>query len=97
VLDNVADPNNLSLRDAIALANARAGLDTITFVNSLAGVPIDLTLGELLITDTVTITGLGAKQTVIDAQHNSRVFDVTPAAGNVILDQLTVTGGGDDC
>jgi hypothetical protein len=91
--DNVSDPNNLSLRDAVALANAHAGLDTITFASSLSGVPIDLTLGELLITDTVQIVGSGAKNTIIDAQHNSRVFDVRPSAGNVTFAALTVTGG----
>jgi CSLREA domain-containing protein len=87
------DPAHLSLRDAVAIANASAGPDQITFSNSLAGVPIDLTLGELLITGPVTITGLGAKSTIVDAQGNSRVFDVTPRAGDVALNGLTVTGG----
>jgi hypothetical protein len=94
VLDNtVSNPNRLSLRDAVALANAHPGLDTITFASSLSGVPIKLSLGELLITGSVNIVGLGAKNTIIDAQHNSRVFDVAPNAGNVTFAGLTITGG----
>ncbi len=87
------DPHHLSLRDAVALANASGGPDQITFSSSLAGVPIDLTLGELLITGPVTITGLGAKSTIIDAQGNSRVFDVAAEAGDFTLNALTVAGG----
>jgi CSLREA domain-containing protein len=93
VLDDVPDPAHLSLRDAVALANTNPGPDTITFAPSLAGVPIDLSLGELFITDSVQITGLGAKNTVIDAQHNSRVFEVGATAGDVTFNMLTVTGG----
>jgi hypothetical protein len=93
VLHDNVDTTQLSLRDAVALANAHTGLDKITFAASLSGVPINLSLGELLITDSVQITGLGAKNTVIDAQHNSRVIEVAPSAGNVTLSALTVTGG----
>jgi hypothetical protein len=89
----VPDPNNLSLRDALALANANPGPDTITFDPSLSGVPIQLSLGQLLITDPVTIQGLDAAHTVIDAQQHSRIFDITATAGDVTLDGLTLTGG----
>ena len=65
----------------------------ITFAPCLTGVPIDLSLGELFITGSVQIVGLGAKNTVIDAEGNSRVFEVAPSAGNVTLSSLTVTGG----
>jgi CSLREA domain-containing protein len=87
------DPNNLSLREAIALANANPGSDTITFDPGLSGMPVQLSLGQLLITDAVTIQGLGAAKTVLDAQHNSRIFDVTATGGDVTLDGLTLTGG----
>lgn len=94
VLDaNVPDPSNLSLRDAVALANELPGAAQITFSSSLSGVPIDLALGELLFTDAVQIDGLGAKNTIIDAQRNSRVFDVTSGAGNMTINNLTITGG----
>ena len=56
------DPNDglTSLREAIVSANAAAGADTIDFDASLSGKTILLTHGELLITSSVTISGLGA-------------------------------------
>ena len=53
-----------SLREAIALANATAGADTITFASGQGqafqnGGLIRLTQGELIITDAVTINGAG--------------------------------------
>jgi hypothetical protein len=90
----VPDPNNLSLRDALALASDNPGGDTITFDPSLDGVPIRLTLGELVVTDDVTIEGLGAGHTIIDAQQQSRIFDVTTDAFlTLTLDHMTLTGG----
>jgi hypothetical protein len=92
-LDATPDPNNLSLRDALAVANNNPGADTITFAPALSGVPIQLTLGQLLITDAVTIQGLGPANTTIDAQQQSRIFDIAAGAGDVTLDGLTLTGG----
>src|SRR5262249_10668364 len=69
------------------------GPDTITLASSLSGVPLRLTRGQLRITDSVTIQGQGAAATVIDAQHLSRIFDITATAGNVTLRNLTLTGG----
>src|SRR5262249_29551667 len=59
----------------------------------LSGVAIDLTLGQLTITDTVDIDGLGATNTIIDGQQLSRVFDVSSTAGDVTLAGLRITGG----
>ena len=53
-LDTTYDPANLSLRDAIAETNANPGTNTITFASSLNGSVINLSLGELAITDSVT-------------------------------------------
>ncbi|MBI3866448.1 MAG: CSLREA domain-containing protein [Planctomycetia bacterium] len=91
--DNVTDANQMSLRDAVAIANARIGADSITFAASLSGTPINLTLGELLITDALQVAGSGAKNTIVDAKQNSRVFDVTRGAGDVTFSGLTITGG----
>ncbi len=44
-----------------------------------------------MITDDLTITGLGADQLAIDAHNQSRIFEV--ASGNVELSGLTLTGG----
>jgi CSLREA domain-containing protein len=90
--DSTAD-SVLSLREAIDSANANVGADTITFDSSLSGQRLLLTQGQLVITDPLTITGLGSFNTVIDAQLNSRVFSITDTAGDVTLDSLTATGG----
>jgi hypothetical protein len=90
-MDTVMDPNDLSLRDAILVANNNPGADTITFDPSLSGVPLKLSLGELLITDAVTIQGLGPSN--ISGQQLSRIFHMAPTAGNVTLDGLTLGGG----
>jgi CSLREA domain-containing protein len=93
-LDVVDDADGLlSLREAITAANRNLIGDTISFDPSLANQPINLTLGELVIDDAVTITGLGANRTTIDARRGSRVFDITNLAGDVTLDGLTLTGG----
>lgn len=91
MVSNTNDSGSGSLRAAIDVANTTSGEDTIEFASSLAGMPILLTAGQLTITEGVTITGLGAKNSVIDAQMNSRVFDIE--VGDVTLDGLTVTGG----
>ena len=91
------DPNDLSLREAVALANANPGPDTISFDPSLNGGTIDLTNGELAITDSVTIQGPGASNLTIDAQRQSRIFEVDDGDNNtninVEIDGLTLTGG----
>ncbi len=92
-LDAVYNPTHVTLRDAVALANANPGLDTITFDPSLNGTPIDLSLGQMSITDSVTITGNGAANTIIDAQHSSRILNITSAAGDVTLDGVTLEDG----
>src|SRR5262249_19297510 len=90
-LDPAVFLGDLSLREAVALANANPGPDTITFAAALSGVPIRLTLGEILITDDVTIQGLGADRTVLDAQGQSRHFRMLTR--DATLDSLTLTGG----
>jgi len=93
--DSTADAV-LSLREAIDAANANSGADTITFSSSLSGQRLFLTQGELVISDPVTITGLGATNTVLDALTSSRVLYLTNSAGDVTLDGVTVTAGRTD-
>lgn len=92
-LDETVANASMSLREAINAANANPGADTIRFSSGLAGQSILLTQGELVISDPVTITGLGATNTVIDAQLNSRVFNLDSGADDVTLDGLTIRGG----
>lgn len=84
---------DLSLREAIELANEWGGHDTIQFDAALAGGTILLVDGELAITDELTITGLGDDQLTIDAQDASRIFQITATAGDIHLTGLTLSGG----
>ncbi|MEO1090250.1 MAG: DUF4114 domain-containing protein [Pseudomonadota bacterium] len=89
--------DELSLREAIAAANAAAGPSTIGFAPDLDGATLVLTQGELVITDDVTITGPGADRLAIDGGGNSRVFAVDDGdettQRHVVLEDLTITGG----
>jgi hypothetical protein len=49
--------------------------------------------GEIMIDHALAIRGAGASKTVIDARHDSRVFNVSPAADPVSVSKLTITGG----
>ena len=85
-----------SLREAIFAANTVPGADTIQFSPSLtSGGPakILLTGGELAITDALTIDGPGADLLTIDAQQQSRIFDITAKSGVYKIVGLTLTGG----
>ena len=85
---------DLSLREAIAISESGG---TITFDSELANGTIDLSLGQLVIDKSITITGLGASNTVIDAGDRSGVFDIndnTDTLLDVELNNLTITGGG---
>ncbi|MBC7964969.1 MAG: right-handed parallel beta-helix repeat-containing protein, partial [Fuerstia sp.] len=85
---------DLSLREAIALANGSPGANTITFdANRTNGVVFNLSLGQMTITDTITISGNAPANTIIDAQQLSRIFDITGAAGDVTLNELTLKNG----
>lgn len=99
VVDTTADVDDgnyvagdLSLREAIKLANVNAGADTITF--NLAGT---ITLGsQLIIKDSVTLIGPGAGLLAISGNHLVRVFTIDDTAAsvlNVSLSGVTITAG----
>ncbi|MFO1035670.1 MAG: calcium-binding protein [Geminicoccaceae bacterium] len=98
-----ATDGKLSLREALAQANAHANADTITFASSLEGKTIALTRGQLEITSDVTITGDpdhdGSGVTIdqrTDDLHEEadRVMFVEGSATDATLTGLTITGGG---
>jgi hypothetical protein len=115
IVDTLADENDseygagdLSLREAIGLANGFVGGDdVISFHPAIHGGVIVLTRGELSIHDAMTIVGPGAGALVIDASGNdptpatnngdgSRIFTVDdddPILINVHMSGLTLTGG----
>ena len=101
--DTVAVDGYVTLREAILAANsnttvgdAHAGssstTDVIVFSSSLNGQTINLTAGELPISDNLTIIGPGANQLTINAGGLSRIFDVT-ASKTVTISGLTLEGG----
>ena len=84
----------VSLREAITVANEVAGADTITFSTLFdTAQTIDLILGELEVTDELTIVGSGEDLITIDAGQNSRVVNFTASTGDLTLEGLTLTGG----
>jgi len=95
--DGDFSPGDLSLREAIELANAFFGADTIDFASELAGGTITLTSGELSITDDLTIEGLGADQLTISGNDESRIFQVDDtddrATINVQISGLSLDDG----
>ncbi|MCA8998561.1 MAG: VCBS repeat-containing protein [Planctomycetaceae bacterium] len=92
-VDGNTSPGNLSLREAINLANSNPGLDSVTFRSATNNVPFVLSLGELLVSDLTLIQGNGAGQTVIDGDNHSRVFHIQGANADVSIDSLTISGG----
>ncbi|UOM33526.1 LamG-like jellyroll fold domain-containing protein [Acuticoccus sp. I52.16.1] len=71
--DRVADDGVTSLREAVALANAAEGADTIVFDAALAGGTMALRNGTLDLTDDVAIAGA---QVTIDANRTGRIFAI---------------------
>ncbi|MEZ6070093.1 MAG: G8 domain-containing protein [Pirellulales bacterium] len=84
--DGDTGPGDLSLREAIELANARLGFDEITFAPSLSGNVILLTLGALAVTDTTRIdaSALPAGLT-IDASGNDPTPELDNGDGTTVL------------
>ncbi len=93
-----------SLREAIIAANAAAGADTITLPAGTYNLSIPGTgeniagptgtnpaIGDLDITDEVTIIGLSAATTIIDGQAIDRIFHIR--GGPVTINNVTVRNG----
>ena len=86
---NADDDGPGSLREAIYLASNG---DEIQFDAGLAGTPIILTGGELLIDKDLTITGLGQQQITLDGNATSRIVRIAEQAA-VTLSMLTIRNG----
>ncbi|MCX7417987.1 MAG: hypothetical protein NT013_00410, partial [Planctomycetia bacterium] len=92
---DTSDLNDLSLREALRLANADANASVITFAASLtSGGAAQITLGgtQLTVTTDVTITGPGADLLAIDGDAKSRVLEID--GGTAELSGLTLRNGG---
>ena len=107
-LDDIVDDDfsqgNLSLREAIILANRERGHDTITFDETLGvfadGVEdtIALSGSSISITDSLTIIGPSAAGVTIEASSQPVIFSIRGSATpfDVTIDGLTFVGGNID-
>jgi hypothetical protein len=86
---NNQDSGSGSLRADIAAAHSG---DTIAFSYGLRGQTITLTSGELDITTSLQINGLGASRLSVSGGGASRVFDISQNA-TVAIASLTITDG----
>ena len=77
VVSNTNDSGSGSLRQAMAIANAIPGIDTIVFDESLHGSTITLTSGQILFDDGdgIEIVGPGPDLLTISGNHTSRIFE----------------------
>jgi hypothetical protein len=99
-VDPLSDPDDLSLREAIDLANTNGNaFHTITFDPTMFGSPqiVTPTLGHLQIANSLTIEGPGHGLLTIDAQHASRAIMIddndADRLADVSLAGLTLTHG----
>lgn len=103
---NGCKPRNCSLREAVLAANAHAGRDTIvlgrgTYRLTRAGDDATGHVGDLDVTEGLTIVGAGARKTAIEQRTpNNEVIEINPDLAEPIvpltLRKLTITGGNND-
>ncbi len=94
-LDTVGSaPGQITLRQAVNLANALTSEEAIVFTSNLATPQtITLTNGPLVLTDkaTTTIAGPGASLLTLSGNNAGRVLDL--AGGSAAIQDLTITDG----
>jgi hypothetical protein len=100
--DGTGSPSgDLNLRQAVNLANALGGTETINFGSVFsAGTPqtITLTAGQLVLSNpaSTTIAGPGANLLTVSGNDASRVFEITGGTASIsglTISGLTITGG----
>lgn len=103
--DELNADGDCSLREAVQAANTNvavdncaagnAGADTITMA-ALANQTVMLSLGEIAITEALSITGAAVLRPVIDANSSSRIFNVGADVSISLVDLTngSVTGNG---
>ena len=96
--DELNMDGDCSLREAVQAANTDAVVDlcdgtsgeTITFASAYT---ISLSLGELLITDGVTLDASSVGPVTVDGNDASRVFDVDASGQTVFFTSLVIQNG----
>ena len=91
---NANDSGTGSLRWAVEQANEIEGVNVIIFSKDVFRTPqsINLTSGEMLITESVVIKGLGSTLITVNGMDHSRVFEVASTA-TVAISGMTITRG----
>jgi CSLREA domain-containing protein len=90
--DGSCSVGDCTLREAINVANSASGANTISFMNSVTGViTLQSGLGTLTVTDSVTITGPGARVLSVSGNNARRVF--TFNNGSSAISGLTIRDG----
>lgn len=95
-----ADDGHTSLREAIDFANARSGADAITFDSSVFDHPqtitLDPALGQLTLTEDLTITGPAGRVTIARSAAEStpafRLIEIRTGVAAKLVN-LALTGG----
>ncbi|QDU61186.1 hypothetical protein Pan216_20400 [Planctomycetes bacterium Pan216] len=97
---NADDSGPGSLRAQVEVANQMEGADEIVFASEIPTLHIQLSSGELEITDQLTINGLSQLSNVtVSGTNSSRVFNIAISDSNpiasydVTLTNLTITNG----
>ena len=95
-VQDLVDPGDgyTSLREAVLSANMSPGPDEIEF-DFGHDMPATILLqhGELVLTHALTITGRGQDRLTIDAQEQSRIFNITAQTGDFTIAGMTLTRG----
>ncbi len=76
-VENLNDSGPGSLRQAVLDANNNPGTDAITFADGVSGT-LTMYNGEMDIYDSVIIQGPGEANLTIDADNDSRIFNIQP-------------------
>ncbi|MBI3672800.1 MAG: M10 family metallopeptidase C-terminal domain-containing protein, partial [Rhizobiales bacterium] len=103
-VDTIADEadgdisaGHLSLREALTLANGTSGANRISFAAGLAGKTLALTMGQLYLTNDVTIegdiNGDGLADITISGNRNDRILSITGEATDATLSHLNLVDG----
>ena len=86
----------LSLREAVAQANATSGSDTIVFAANIEGKTLTLTRGELVATQDLAIDGdqnNNGVAVMLSGGDNSRILRTTGSGTDLTLTDLTIQNG----
>jgi hypothetical protein len=95
---DVVDPNDgqLSLREAVAQANATTAADTIVFAGALEGATLVLTRGELVVSRDIRIDGdqnNDGTEVGLSGGDTSRILRSSGSGTDLTLQDLTLTDG----